>query len=602
MTHAQDKTFRNLDDFSGMASDWFWETDAEHRFFYFSRRMQEVTKFDASKLIGKKRDVVPFEDLSDPKWLQHKDDLANHRPFRDFEYEMRRPHDGSLLWIRIAGEPQFDDQGTFLGYRGIGHDITDEKLSIQRLQEANTQLEARNDELDLARQTIERIAYTDSLTELYNRRAFERDLEQDLTPECDLLGLIHVDLDRFKWVNDTLGHAAGDQVLSSTAARLRKVIGEDGKVYRVGGDEFTVILPALTSEEFAIWLADSIVSSMEMPMQIGMQQVTVGASVGVATSQNGSCDAASLTLHADAALYEAKRNGRNTVGVSTPELQLRIEDERSLASDIPAGIERREFVPYFQPQVDTVLNEVIGVEALVRWQHPSRGVLAPSEFLRAATELGIIDQIDRLILEQSLDMVDRLQGEGLYLPALSVNVSEARLADPDLCNDIEQLWTNKACQLTVELLETVYFDDANVAEKFNRQLQRMRSMGVRIETDDFGSGRASITGLLHISPDGIKIDRSLIREVVKSPKQRSVVRGILEIATALDIDLVAEGVETQKDIDAMVELGCSRFQGYAISKPVPEDKLVEFLYSYTGQMVDERFGMRGGLAQRRSRL
>lgn len=583
MSDKPTKNFRNLDDFSGMASDWFWETDADHRFCYFSRRMEDVTKFDAFALIGKKRDVIPNEDLADPKWVQHMDDLACHRPFRNFEYEMHRPHDKTLLWIRIAGEPQFDENGTFVGYRGTGHDITQEKVAMQRLQESNDKLAARNEELDKARRTIERIAHTDALTDLANRRAFERDLEQALTKTTCLLGLLHVDLDRFKWVNDTLGHPAGDQVLQSAASRLCAAVGSDGTVYRVGGDEFTIIVPSLASEEIATWLGDAIVSAMEAPIPLGPQYVTVGASVGIALANMGQHDAGSLTTHADAALYEAKRNGRNTVRLSTPELQRRIDDERRLSFDIPAAIEKREFVPFFQPQFDTILNKVIGVEALVRWHHPERGLLTPDAFLRAATELGRIDQIDQIILEESLRTVERLRSDGYFLPALSVNVSEARLVDPELCNDIERLWKRRDCQLTVELLETVYFDEFREAEKFTKNLQRLRRLGVRLETDDFGSGRASITGLLRISPDGIKIDRSLIKKVVTSHKQRSVVRGILEIAKALDIDCIAEGVETQEDIDAIVELGCSRFQGFALGKPMSEQDLVDYLSAQIAQ-------------------
>lgn len=583
MTDGSKHQFRNLDDFSGMASDWFWETDADHRFCYFSRRMAEVTKFDISALIGKKRDIVPNENLLDPKWVRHMDDLAHHRPFRNFEYEMRRPHDNSLLWIRIAGQPQFDMNGNFVGYRGTGHDITLEKISIQRLQESNSALAARNEELDRVKRSIEKIAHTDALTGLYNRRAFERDLAQHLAKDRFSVGLLHVDLDRFKWVNDTLGHPAGDKVLEATAYRLRASVGSIGTVYRVGGDEFTIVISPLESVELATRLGDAIVSALETPIQTASQQVAVGTSIGVAYTQTSECDTASLTNHADTALYEAKRNGRNTVRLSTPELQLRIDDERRLSLDIPAAIQNREFVPYFQPQFDTVLNRVIGAEALIRWNHPERGLLLPGEFLRAATELGKIDQIDSLMLEEASKAVERLRSQCIFLPALSVNLSEARLVDPSLCDDIDRLWSDKDCQLTVELLETIDFDEAGAANRFNEHLHRMRRMGIRIETDDFGSGRASITGLLRISPDGIKIDRGLIQEVVKSPKQRSIVRGLLDIAAALDIDCIAEGVETQEDIDAIVEMGCSRFQGFAICRPLSEQKLGEYLSAQVEQ-------------------
>lgn len=574
---SSSKIVRNLDDFSGMASDWFWETDAEHRFCFFSRRMEDVTKFDISALLGKKRDIIPHENLQDSKWIQHRDDLENHRSFHDFEYEMRRPHDGTLLWIRIAGEPQFDTSGAFTGYRGTGHDITQEKLAMQRLEDSNAALAARNVELDQAKKTIERIAYEDPLTRLHNRRAFERDLKNLLAKASLGLGLLHVDLDRFKWVNDTLGHPAGDQVLKICAKRLITAVGDKGTVYRIGGDEFTVILPRATTNDFASWLGDAIVHATSQPFELEAQCVTIGASVGIALVEVDSIDAEELIGHADAALYEAKRSGRNSFCCSTPELQARSDERRRLSNDILGGLARQEFVPFFQPQVDIAAGRVIGAEALVRWRHPERGLLFPATFVRAATELGKIDQIDRLILEASSKTVESLENMGIFLPSLSVNVSEARLADPLLCDEIDQLWSGNQCQLTIELLETICFDGNGGDDQFSENLGLLRELGVRLEMDDFGSGHASITSLLRISPDRIKIDRSLITRVLGCPKQQSLVRGILEMCGALDIDCLAEGVETQADVNAIAKLGCSKFQGYAFSQPLTEEELVFYL-------------------------
>lgn len=571
------KAIRNLDDFSGMASDWFWETDSEHRFCYFSRRMEEATKFNTRKLLGQKRDAIPSEDLTDPKWVKHMDDLMNHRPFRDFEYQMSRPHDGTLLWIRIAGEPQFDAQGEFTGYRGTGHDVTEEKLSIQRLEASNKALADRNIELDLARKTIERSANEDPLTGLFNRRAFERDLDFAVEQPGKTIGLLHIDLDRFKWVNDSLGHPAGDKVLQEAARRLTQTVEDHGIAYRVGGDEFVIILRHPVTTDFATWLAERIISAMAIPVSFGTQSATVGVSVGLAVAKTDVTDARGLISNADVALYEAKRNGRNTVRLTTVELQRRIEDERRIAADVPGGLKRLEFIPYFQPQFDVRTGEIVGAEALARWQHPTRGLLAPAAFLRIATEVGLVDQIDRLILKESLATVDRLKGLGIALPSLSVNVSEARLVDRQLCDDIEQLWQDKGCRLAIELLETIYFDDVGSSERFEDSLQRLRKMGVRIETDDFGSGRASITGLLKIAPDRIKIDHSLVQEVVSSSKQRSLVRAILDMARSLDIDCIAEGVETSAGIKAITELGCNLFQGFAICPPLNEADFADYL-------------------------
>lgn len=576
MATQDNKIIRNLDDFSGMASDWFWETDADHRFCYFSRRMAEVTKFDIAALLGKKRDVIPHESLNDPKWRAHHADLAARRPFRNFEYMMRRPHDGTLLWIRIAGEPQFDAEGAFLGYRGVGHDITAEKLSMQRLEETNAALAERNAELNAVRRRLERSANEDALTGLLNRRAFERDITDALEQSGEAVSLLHIDLDRFKWVNDTFGHAAGDSVLKTAAARIQLTLDGIGRSYRVGGDEFMIVLRNPDPLELPVWLGDRIIDAIAEPFPISKQCVTIGASIGVATVSGEKAPAQLLISRADAALYEAKNGGRNMVCQVTPQLQQKIDDRRQLAAEIPRALERQEFVPHFQPQIDICDGTVIGAEALVRWMHPTRGLLLPADFLQSATELGLIDRIDHSIMKAALEASARLADAGYPLPSLSVNVSEARLTDPQLPRQIDALWVDRNCQLCIELLETIYFDETNENDQFNNNLSALRSMGVRIDTDDFGTGRASLTSLLKIAPDRLKIDKSLVQEVVYSPQKRSLVKAILEMANALHIDCLAEGVETQEDIDAIVALGCSKFQGFALCWPKSEADLPTF--------------------------
>lgn len=577
MEDSTSKTVRDLEDFAGIASDWFWETDSEHRFRYFSKRMEEATKFNSFALIGKKRDVIPSENLKDPKWVAHMADLAAHRPFRHFEYKMYRPHDGSLLWIRISGEPQFADDGSFSGYRGVGHNVTAEKESVRKLEASNAELEKRNSELHDARKALERAAFEDTLTRLANRRAFERDLDDILAVKGQHIVLLHVDLDRFKWVNDSLGHPAGDRVLKTAAARIQLATGDRGTVYRVGGDEFTIILAGKVSRDNVDQIGADILSAMVKPINFGQQRATVGASLGVAFTVSDDIEAAQLISRADAALYEAKRRGRNTMCYSTAALQQRIEDHRSLGADIPKALERGEFVPYFQPLFDLSQDIVIGVEALVRWRHPKRGLLLPSDFLLVASEGGLMDRIDKHMLELSIAVAERLTKRGIALPGLSVNLSEARLADPLLAQDIEQLWTDRRYQLSVELLETIDLDSSHAGEQFNANLQQLRQIGVAVDIDNFGSGRASLTGLVKILPDRLKIDRTLIQEVESSTQQRSLVRAIVEMSQALGVTCIAEGIQTDQDIATMQRLGCQGFQGDTLAKPMNESDLIDFL-------------------------
>ncbi|MEL6840030.1 MAG: EAL domain-containing protein [Pseudomonadota bacterium] len=575
-SHAKHK-YRSLEDFASIATEWFWETDAAHRFTYFSDRLEEETKVPPSKFLGRRRDTIPEDSVDDPKWIKHLEDLNAHRPFRNFEYVIRRPTDHAPLWVRVSGQPLFDDDGAFMGYRGSAHNVTDEMIALKSLEASHAALEERNKELDEARKALERAAFSDPLTELPNRRAFARDLKAALDQPTSQVGLLHVDLDRFKWVNDTLGHPAGDAVLVCAAARIRNVVTETGAVYRVGGDEFMIILTHDVTEELANWLGDAIVDAMFEPIEHDQQRASVGASVGIAFGEPGRFTAAQLIANADVALYEAKRSGRNTVRQITPCMQERMQAHRSLVAEIPRALENGEFIPFFQPQVDIRTGAVVGAEALARWHHPEHGILPPGAFLNAAAELGQVAAIDHIMLEQALAAAERINQHRLILPSVSVNISAARLMDPHLTLDVARLWRDRRCKLCIELLETIYFEEPQDVAQFTENLQELRDMGVRIETDDFGSGRASITGLLKILPDRVKIDRSLIQAAVKDPVKRNVVAAILDMIRGLGIEGLAEGVECQADIETIRALGCNIFQGYALSRPLDEAKLAAHL-------------------------
>jgi diguanylate cyclase (GGDEF)-like protein len=486
------------------------------------------------------------------------------------------------MWMRIAGQPLFGSAGEFIGYRGTGHNITPEMETMRRLEETNAALAERNNELDEARAALERAAYKDTLTGLMNRRAFERDFAAVFGKRSTQIALLHLDLDRFKWVNDTLGHQAGDAVLVDVADRISEVVGDKGTVYRVGGDEFLIILSNCVTADLSKWVADTLVEVVSEPFAHKQQRATVGASVGIALRETNDLSPGRLVANADAALYKAKRSGRNRTYQITPDMQRQMQAHRRLAADIPGGLERGEFFPFFQPQIHVGTGEVVGAEALVRWQHPQRGILQPGVFLNAAAERGMVSEIDRSMLQQALAAAGRLTNRGLNLPSISVNISAARLMDPNLLNDIERCWVDRRCKLSVELLETIYFDEGHENPQFTENLDKLREMGVRIETDDFGSGRASITGLLKVRPDRLKIDRGLIQAAVNDPVKRSVVATILDMTRTLGIEAMAEGVETQADIDAIRALGCNIFQGYALSYPLSEEDLAVFLAARCG--------------------
>ena len=339
MTSQNRPHFRNLEDFAGIASDWFWETDHQHRFIYFSNRMEQVTKISRADVLGHGREIFAV-DQSGPAWQAHLDDLQAHRAFRNFEYRVIWPTDGSVMWLRIAVEPQFDQAGAFTGYRGIGHDVTREKVAMMQLEQSNAALAIRNRELDEARQALEQAAYHDTLTGLPNRRAFERALEHCLGTADVQVALLHLYLDRFKWVNDTLGHQSGDAVLVTAAQRISAAVGDGGQTYRVGGDEFMVLLTQGIPANLAHQTGTAIVTALTRPIDLAQRQVTIGISIGIATGSAGQDTAATVIAHADVALYEAKRNGRNQVCQITPQITKRMQIKRQIAATIPGPLER----------------------------------------------------------------------------------------------------------------------------------------------------------------------------------------------------------------------------------------------------------------------
>ncbi len=567
---------RNLEDFAHIASDWFWETDADHRFCFFTDQLEGASGVDRKLLIGTTRFELACDDPHSANWKAHADDLMHRRPFRNFEYNVRRGN-GSILWVRVSGEPIFADDGTFKGYRGCGHNITEQKLTVAKLEASNAALQLRNKQLSNVREALERSVYEDALTEVWNRRAFERDLQDMLACTNRNIGLLHIDLDRFKWINDTLGHQTGDIVLKAAATRISLATGSLGTTYRVGGDEFMVILCDHVTEATALSLGHQITNAMSVPISGGRGKVSTGVSVGVAVSSGNDILDSDLIRLADAALYEAKARGRNAVCTLSDQLRQRLETHRWVAADLPAALETDQLVPYFQPQFDLDSQTIIGAEVLVRWHHPTRGVISPQDFLSVAAELAICDRIDRIMMEKGLRTVERLTAMGLHLPSLSINTGQARLMDPRLIADVGCLWTHPDCKLSLELLETICLDDCCDQNRMRHNIDRLKGMGVRIEIDDFGSERASITGLLDIAPYRLKIDRKLVQAIDVDADKRSIVQTIVRLAKSLGIACLAEGAEDAFALKALREMGCTQVQGYAIAPALPEEAFVSFL-------------------------
>jgi diguanylate cyclase (GGDEF)-like protein len=436
------------------------------------------------------------------------------------------------------------------------------------------ELQSREAELIFARQTLEHRSVHDPLTGLLNRRFIDSFISQNADrSSLDRIAFIHVDLDRFKEINDTRGHAAGDSVLQTSAARLQAITGPNDLVARIGGDEFVLVTSGPDLEETATDLATRIVGTLSRPILIDGGECRIGASVGVAWQEGQTDDLRQLLVNADIALYEAKKCGRGRAQLFTEELRVTVLQSKQLADDLITAFERNEFVPYFQPQFDARTRKLTGIEALARWKHPEKGIIAPDKFMHVAESLGRVGEIDRSILTQTVFQSKRWEALGIHVPRMSVNVSASRLADPDLLSELSRLPFREG-SLCFELLETISFDGHDAS--FEEVISKIKALGIQIEMDDFGSGYASIVSLLRLSPSRLKIDRRLVAPVVWSQAQRRLVSSIVEIGRSLDIEIVAEGVETMEHAEILQALGCHVLQGFAFARPMSAEQFIAF--------------------------
>ncbi|WP_269583813.1 bifunctional diguanylate cyclase/phosphodiesterase [Roseibium sp. Sym1] len=492
----------------------------------------------------------------------------------DFRVILR---DGSTRWIRAIGAVHTNnrDQRYILG---VNWDVSRDIQLKTRLLKAKQNAEDRNRDLEDARALMEHHSLHDSLTGLPNRRFLDQHLldEQSVRKPTALL---HIDLDRFKHINDTLGHAAGDSMLTHAASVLKKKARSTDFVARIGGDEFVIAITEPTNEEALAALAGRIIKQMRQPVPFENHQCRIGVSIGIAMADTTVSDyGRHLLIDADIALYRAKSNGRNRFEFFSDTLKSEIVRNKKVADDILCGLERQEFLPYFQPQFDARTLQITGVEALARWNHPVEGILTPDVFLRTADDLNVVPLIDRVILEQTLWQSTRWKAAGIEIPKMSVNVSAGRLNDANLMESLDGL-SFEPGTLSFELLESIFLDEKN--DLITANFERLREVGIDIEIDDFGTGYASIVSLIHLRPSRLKIDRQLILPITHSEGQRRLVASIIEIGQSLGIKVVAEGVETMEHARILGDLGCDALQGYAFAAPMSSDRLIEFVRAET---------------------
>lgn len=526
----------------------------------------------------------------------HPDDLE--RAERDFEQAIatRGAYDSQFRIVLPSGEIRhlrsrahfYVDAEGLPSFIGAEWDVTADVLLNGELARQKVVAEARALALEESNARIEHVADHDYLTGLPNRRLLDKRLaELPADKSITALAVLHLDLDQFKQINDSHGHAAGDVVLRAAALRITAAIPVNGTVARVGGDEFVIVLVNFTDLTELKLITEDLQRRLRKKIRFGQEMLQSGASIGV--SWSGDRRARNLLAESDLALYQAKKLGRNRVEFFTRQLQEDLRSKRRLAEELKLGLERGEIVPYYQLQLDARTREVIGFEALARWKHPEKGVLAPGIFLKIADELGLAAEIDAAILKSVLE--DRLFWllRGLAVPRIAVNISASRLADPTLLDKLRRLAIPPGA-IVFELVETIFLDDSD--QNLLDQIGDIKQMGIDIEIDDFGSGH-SLIGLVKLRPKRLKIDRQLVTEVVSSAEQRRVVGSIVEIAKALDVEVIAEGIETAAHAVVLAQLGCDGLQGYAFGHPAPAAETDRLFSSMTSGIEKQKAAMGG---------
>ena len=423
-------------------------------------------------------------------------------------------------------------------------------------------------------------AFHDPLTGLPNRILFAEHLQ--LALDEALHSQVHVcvmfiDLDRFKRINDTLGHTVGDQMLCTLAKRLPTCLPDGACLARWGGDEFTLLLPQIDSEQEAIEVAEYILQAIKLPFSIASQTLFVGASIGISCSPIAGMTAETLLQNADVALYRCKEQTASGYQLYDPSMNAKAPELFMLENSFHDGLKNNEFVLYYQPKFNIITHEIVGLEALIRWHHPTMGLVSPALFIPIAEETGFIAKIGTWVLETACHQLVDWHRQGFLPLSMSVNLSAQQFYQPSLLADLAMvLQRTKVSPETLELEITETVTVANV-ELTIQLLQQVQDMGIRIAMDDFGTGYSSLNYLKQLPLDTLKIDQSFIRDLKPHTKDQEIVRAVIALARGLELDIVAEGVDKEEQIDILQALDCNIVQGYYFSHPLTATQMTEML-------------------------
>jgi diguanylate cyclase (GGDEF)-like protein/PAS domain S-box-containing protein len=548
-TRTQAESIRQLlNEYEHRGVGWLWQVDSENRVVYISSRMTALLGRSTTQLVGHSLPAA----LGGTSALGRI--LLSRQPFANLEMELQTRR--GTRWISLSGDPIIDMGGQFQGFRGVGQDVTE----VRRTQERLTNL-----------------ANMDVLSGLPNRGRVRQLLGEALSGSAGgetPCAIMFLDLDGFKPVNDTFGHPKGDVVLKSVAQRLVKEVGAFGHVGRMGGDEFAIVIKDVQSRRMVETLADRLIASIAEPFHLDKAEIRIGVSIGCAFGPVDGQSVDDLIQKADLALYQAKAQGRGTCCFFNADMQNEAEDRIRLEQDMRIGIKAKQFRLLYQPLINATDQSLVGFEALIRWHHPTRGIVPPNQFIALAEESGLIMDLGEWVIEEAC----RAAACWPEQISVAVNVSAKQLIFPALPNTINEAIRKHRLQpnrLELEVTESVFMgDSANAIDV----LKRLRALGVSMALDDFGTGYSSLGYLNKAVFHKLKIDGSFVREAANNKETVAIIQSIVQLAKSFRMTVTAEGVETADDFTRMRDLGCHQIQGYLFGRPMTFEKASELVH------------------------
>lgn len=482
-----------------------------------------------------------------------------------------------------------NEKGWFTHWVSVQRDITERKESQHLAQRARLEweeklaLQSRLEERERISEELAYIAFHDELTSLYNRAYLMNELTQafeNLDPQYERATVLFLDLDGFKVVNDSMGHLAGDQLLKRVANRLQNCVRSNDVLARIGGDEFAILLMGKDQPETAVRMAERIVSQLHAAIQIEGQDIFISCSIGIVTACDSHSKPEDLLRDADVAMYSAKKQGRGRWSIFNASMREAAIDTLVIQNALRQALEDKDFLVFYQPIYSSDSEDLVGVEALVRWDHPSMGIISPDAFIPIAEDLGIIHELGEWVMNKACSEVQAWRKAFSHLDLrLNVNVSGKELSHPGFVDQVTRIIAVTglpATQLQIEVTESVFLYQPDEIAEILRQI---RQLGVRVALDDFGTGYSSLGYIDRYPIDAVKIDRSFVSRMMTYDRSEAIVSSILSLGRALDLDITAEGVETEEQYNRLHKMGCPYFQGYFLNRPMRSEALEHVIRS-----------------------